>query len=98
MSFLQSIFGKQTKNQELIDVEKPKRKTPKEKVDAFAEELKGALLAAGKDSKGQVLGVNLGEKVEYQRQIDDLVKNIKTSYSSYSKELFRSFAGWHVAG
>lgn len=64
-----------------------KKSTAKHRLNNFAEELKSALLNSEKTSNGEMIGLNLGEKKEFQNQVNELINNIQTSYKGYSAEL-----------
>ena len=59
-----------------------------QRVSSFTNELKSALLSVG--SRDGQFGVKLGDKTAFRREVDDLVSEIKTQYSSYSKEIYKS--------
>lgn len=90
-SFLKNLFAnpsvanKQTSSN-ARDTDGTKKPRP-QRNNEFADELKQALVSVGKNKGGQIIGVQLGDRAVLQRQVDDLVKEIKTSYSSYSSEI-----------
>lgn len=56
----------------------------------FANQLKSALLNIGKDDNGKLIGVNLGQKMEFKKQVDNLVTEIQKSYKGYSTEITKA--------
>jgi len=62
-------------------------RTQRQRVDQFAEELRTTLKNVGKDQSGQLIGIKLGDKAAFQRQVDDLVDSIKNSYQTYNSEM-----------
>ena len=64
----------------------PPGKSQQARVDEFTSELRRALISVG-SKDGQQIGIQLGNKAAFQKQVDDLVGAIKTSYSSYSSEI-----------
>lgn len=87
MSFW-NIFRTSTDTNENGKITTPKKKnTSKARLNNFADELKSALLNSEKTKNGELIGVNLGEKKEFQHQVNELISNIQTSYKGYSSEL-----------
>lgn len=85
MSFISNMFGGPAAPPAAPSASSTKPQ--QERVNDFADELKRALLSVGRGKDGQVIGVQLGNRAAFQKQVDDLVSSIKTSYTSYSTEI-----------
>lgn len=88
MSFISDFFAPKKRATPVItSASAIDRRRPEQRVNEFADELKSALLSVGKNRDGKVIGIELGERAAFRKQVDDLVGAIKTSYNSYSTEI-----------
>lgn len=84
---LRNLFGSPTPAAQPAPPPSNDSKSQRQRVDQFAEELRSALKNVGKDQSGQLIGVKLGDKAAFQKQVDDLVDSMKNSYQTYNTEM-----------
>lgn len=67
---------------------KPSRPDYTPEVQTWADSLRSALLtSAKKDDNGQVVGINLGNSENFKKEVDGLVSDLSSTYTTYRKQI-----------
>jgi hypothetical protein len=61
-----------------------------DKIRQFTIQLKDALMSVGKGGPGKPIGIELGTKQEFEKEVNGLIESIKSSYTSYASDMAKA--------